>query len=140
MEIEIQLNELDFSTIKESVTEFKKMKDELSQYDLSIGQDLSKLVQLVRICKEKLGNDFASISNLLTHLQSIKEKKAMIELEIAALSYSKKELEDELEILKQTIAENQQIIFLVNELKIGLDVTELEQLHSSIVGSLILKK
>lgn len=133
LEVEIRLKELDYSTIKESVAEFNKMKDELSRYDLSIEQDLSKLVELVRICKEKLGHDFSSISHLLSDLQSIHEKKAMNELETAALLDSKKELEDNLEITKRAILENRQIIFSVNELKkIGLDVKELENLHASI--------
>jgi len=131
LEVELSLEELDYSTTKQTISEFVQIRQELQGRNLSF-TDISKLISLINAA-EKLGHNSSLIIDSLSDLRSNEEKRKVIDAEVEGLLHSKRTVQDKLLTLEQEISERQQTLKAADELKkMGFDFKDLDALQSTI--------
>ena len=131
LEVQVSLKELEYSTSKDTMSEFARIKQDLHKRDLSL-TDLSKLIALITAA-EQVGYASSVIIETLSNLKSKEEKKKEIDTEIESLLNSKRILQDKLLGIEQEISDRQQTLKSAEELrKLGFDFKDLDALQSAI--------
>jgi len=131
LELDLSLKELDYSTTKETLSEFTRIKKDLQLRNLSI-TDLSKLVSLVKAA-EQLGYSSSVVIDTLSELKSKQDKRREIDVEIESLFQLKRSLHEKMAAVEQEISDKQQTLKAAEDLrKMGFDFKDLDALHSAI--------
>ena len=131
LEVQASLKELEYSTTKDTVSEFTDIKRELKNRNLSF-TDMSKLIALITAA-EQLGYASSVIIDTLSNLKSKEDKKKEIDAEIESLLQSKRTLQDKLLGIEQEISDGQQTLRSAEDLKkLGFDFKDLDALQSAI--------
>jgi hypothetical protein len=131
LEVQVSLKELEYSTTKDTMSEFARIKQELKQRNLSF-TDMSKLITLITAA-EQLGYASSIIIDTLSNLKSKEDKKKEIDAEVENLIHSKRMLQDKLLLIEQEISDRQQTLKSAEELrKLGFDFKDLDTLQSAI--------
>ena len=131
LEVQVSLRELEYSTSKDTMSEFARIKQDLHKRNLSF-TDLSKLIALITAA-EQVGYASSVIIETLSNLKSKEEKKKEIDTEIESLLNSKRILQDKLLGIEQEISDRQQTLKSAEELrKLGFDFKDLDALQSAI--------
>ena len=131
LEVQVSLKELEYSTSKDTMSEFARIKQDLHKRNLSF-TDLSKLIALITAA-EQVGYASSVIIDALSDLKSKEQKKKEIDTEIESLLNSKRTLQDKLLGIEQEISDRQQTLKSAEELrKLGFDFKDLDALQSAI--------
>ena len=131
LQIDLSLKELEFSTSRQTLTEYLSIKKQLEQHKLSFN-DISKLVTMINNAAEQ-NYDSSTIIQTLAKMKSEHDAREEIETEIESLLDSKRTLQEKLLTLEQEIANRQKMIASAEQLgKLGFDFQELDKLHSAI--------
>ena len=131
LEVQVSLKELEYSTSKDTMSEFARIKQDLHKRNLSF-TDLWKLIALITAA-EQMGYASSVIIDVLSDLKSKEQKKKEIDTEIESLLNSKRTLQDKLLGIEQEISDRQQTLKSAEELrKLGFDFKDLDALQSAI--------
>lgn len=131
LQIDLSLKELEYSTSRQTLSEYLDTKKQLEEHKLSF-KDISKLVTMINNAAEQ-NYDSSTIVKTLAELKLEHDNREEIETEIESLLDSKRTLQEKLLTLEQEIANRQKMIASAEELsKLGFDFQELDKLHSAI--------